>query len=272
MPISKEIRLNNNTYDEKKSLKSIITTTVLMLFTTTVMAQGISDSLSYKTSISLGGNRRTGLNAQNNFTGAFNLKLNKSSWGFVNISDYAYAEANGKELTNDIKTISFVKKSFSEKKAIVPTFIHVFENSILYKINNRQSVKLGVTITPLEKRKQFWFFVGLGYDHTVYDSEIFINSDKIGSTRSFSISSVYLENEHKLIKDRLTLSYGLFYVQSLEEVRDFTLWFAPSLDIKISNTFAFSVKYDARFRNVHLVELQSFNDILTYSLKVSLSK
>jgi hypothetical protein len=256
----------------KKSLKSITTTFVMMLFTITVMAQGVIDSLYYKTSITLGGNRRTGLNAQNNFTGTFNLELNKSSWSFENISDYAYAEANGKELANDTKMISLLKKNFSEKKTFVPTFIHVFENSLLYRIDNRQSVKLGVTITPLEKRNQFWFFIGLGYDRTFYEGELFINSDNIGRTRSFTIASIYLKNEHELIKDRLTLNYGLYYVQSLEELYDFTLWFTPSLDIKISNTFAFAIKYDSRFRNVHLAELPSFNDIITYSLKVSLSK
>jgi hypothetical protein len=85
---------------------------VLLLFTIIGVAQEVKDSLNYETSISLGGNRRTGLNVQNNFTGSFLLKLNKSSWGFQNISNYAYVAANGIELANDAKTISFITKSF----------------------------------------------------------------------------------------------------------------------------------------------------------------
>lgn len=256
----------------KITLKSIGTTLVLMLFFTTGTAQDIGDTLKYKTSISLGGNRRTGLNAQNSFRGSLNIKLSKSSWEFLNISDYAYMEINGSRFANDLKTISFIKKSFSEKKTVVPTFIHVFENSLLYRINTRQSVKLGATITPFKKRKQFWFFTGLGYENTVYQGDVFVNSDKIDRRRRFSLVAIYLENELELIKNRLTLRYALFYVQSLEELYDFTLWFTPSLNIKISNKFAFAIKYDARFRNVHLIELPRFNDILTYSLKLSLSK
>jgi hypothetical protein len=235
-------------------------------------AQEVSDSLRYNTSISLGGNRRTGLNPQNIINGSFSLELKKSDWTFRNKSDYSYTKVNGFEVINDLMVFSVLNRSVVNQQRVGVTAIHVYENSLLYRINNRQSFKLGVTVKPLKKFEHLWAFVGVGYEHATYRGDIFVNSDKINNTRNFLIATGYLESKHNLIKDRLTLKYGLFYVHSLEESLDFYLWFTPGLEIKLNNTFSFGISYDARFRNVHLIDLPSFNDIISYTIKVSLGK
>jgi hypothetical protein len=88
--------------------------------------------------------------------------------------------------------------------------------------------------------------MGLGYDYAIYRGSFFENSDKVGSIRSFSIASIYLENKQQVIKDQLTLNFGIFYVQSIEESSDYSLWITPSIDFKLNNTFAASIKYDVR--------------------------
>ena len=61
-------------------------------------------------------------------------------------------------------------------------------------------------------------------------------------------------------------------MQSIEESSDYSLWITPSIDFKLNNTFAASMKYDVRLRNVQLEGLPKLNDIITYGLKASLGQ
>ncbi len=244
---------------------------ILLIFFSTGfgLAQSTADTLNFNSTLTFGGMRKAGVFSQTNISANLNTVINKSNWTFDNLAAYTYTNVNGSQLSDDWTVISKLRYSFQQKQ-IAPTFIHVYKNNLLYRIENSQRYILGASITPFKKQQQFWFFIGGGYERTLYNGAIFENSPAVNNLRDFGMTTFYLENKHHLIKNKLFLKYSLFYIQSIEEWSDYTIWFLPSLNISINKNLVFGVSYDYRFRNVHLADIPSFNELLTFNVKVSI--
>lgn len=242
----------------------------LLLLPGMIIAQDYSDSVQVNSTITVGGMRQTGVLSQTNVNGTLQLEAKKSLWSLLNQTTYAYITANERIISDNWTVLSILKRSLLKAPAISPTLLHVYKNNLQYKILNSHRFSFGASITPFKEKQAFWLFVGAGYEHTLYDDEDFVNSLRVSSTREFAATTVYVENEHQLIAEKLTLKYGLFYIQSWQEASDFTIWIIPGLNLAISKRLALAVSYDYRFRNVHLATVPSFNDVLTANLKISL--
>ncbi|MEM7658847.1 MAG: DUF481 domain-containing protein [Bacteroidota bacterium] len=231
-------------------------------------AQEASDTLQFNSTLSLGGMIQRGVLDQTNVNGSFHASLHQYHWSATHTTTYAYVNANAVKLSDNWTALSILKRSIPGVSRISPTAIHVYKNNLLYRIKHSHRVLGGLSITPLKKRKSFWLFVGLGYDHTAYRGEVFDNSLLIDSVRAFPASLFYLENEHHLFQQKLSFRYELFFIQSLEERADFTLWLIPSLRFKLNQRFSLAVAYDYRYRNVHLEGIPAFNDLISFNLQL----
>ena len=246
---------------------------VMVLFPASeALAQQNEDSLTYSCSLTLGGRRQSGVFSQTLLNGSLTTRLSRSHWSLDNKTTYTYSVANGFQLSNDWAVVSKLTYSLPKQPKLSPTLLHIYKTNLLYRIQHEQRLLLGLHIRPNKEKESFWFFFGGGYEHTLYNGEVFANSPLVNSTRSFALAIFYLENEHQIIKKVLTLKYGLFYIQSLEELNDITLWVLPSLNLTVNQRLIFSISYDYRFRNVHIVDVPSFNEQLTFNLIVSLGQ
>ncbi|MCI4669580.1 MAG: DUF481 domain-containing protein [Bacteroidia bacterium] len=232
-----------------------------------VLGQEPSDSLNIKISLTLGGRRQAGAFSQTIVNGGLLTVLSKGNWSFDNNTTYTYSIANGFQLSNDWAVVSKLKYNHRQ---VSPTAIHIYKNNLLYRIQHSQRYLAGVQITPIKNKREFWFFIGGGYENTNYNGEAFENSELLGSQRSFGLATIYIENQHFFFKKRISLKYDLFFIQSLRERSDFTIWLIPSLNVSINKALSMAIRYDYRFRNVHLTELPGFNEQLTFNLGLTL--
>lgn len=228
-----------------------------------------TDTLDFNTTLTLGGMRKAGVFSQTNVNASLSTIARKSKWTFDNQTTYTYTIVNGNELSNDWTVVSKLGYQLAQQP-IAPTFLHVYKNNLLYRIQHSQRYILGASVTPLTDRKQFWFFIGGGYERTIYNGNTFENSPLTSNQRNFGMTTLYIENTHHLIQDKLFLKYSLFYIQSVEEWSDYTFWIIPSLNITINKNLIFAVSYDYRFRNIHLVDIPSFNELMTFNIKISI--
>ncbi len=233
-------------------------------------AQESTDTLRFHTTFTLGGIRKAGVFAQTNVNGGLSINLSKSNWEINNTSTYTYTNVNGKPLSDDWTVVSKLRSLLPNLPEVSPTFIHVYKKNLLYRIINGQRYLLGASVRPIKKKQAFWFFIGVGYEQTLYNGEAFDNSPLLSSSRTFGISTFYVENVHHLLQNKLYLKYNLFYIQSFEEVSDYSIWLIPSINFKLNDYLAFGVNYDYRFRNVHLAAIPSFNELLTFNVKIAL--
>lgn len=242
----------------------------LTFSTQALIGQGKSDSLQLSSSLTIGGSYKTGLLNQINANGILVNSLQKSNWLLYNRTSYFYGQVNKVQLFDDWTVVSKLSYSFSKGVKISPTLFHLYKSNLLFRILNSHRVLVGASIAPLNNKPAL-FYVGLGFDHTDYAGESFINSELVNSTRSFAISTLHFENKHHFGDKRFSLSYSLFWFQSFKEATDYTLWIIPGLNVALNKKLSLALNYDLRYRNVHLVDLPAINQTLTVNLSISLN-
>lgn len=243
---------------------------MLCVFATQILlGQEVSDTLQYNGSLTVGGSYKTGLLNQTNITGSFENTFKKSDWTVYNRTSYFYSEVNKNPLFDDWTVVSKLSYTFTKGAKISPTLFHLYKSNLLFRILNSHRFLAGASIASLKNPKTL-FYAGVGFDNTNYGGEKFVNSDLINSNRRFGISAVHLENTHQFSANKFSLTYSLFYFQSLKEATDYTLWIIPSLQVALSKKLSFAINYDIRYRNVHLVDLPAINQSLTANLRISI--
>jgi len=235
----------------------------------TVFGQELSDTLKYKGSFTFGGSYKTGIQNQSTVTGSFSGTLKKSNWVLGNKTSYINAIVNKTKLLDDWEAISRLSYLTDKKIKVYPTLFHFYEKLLLYRINNSNRLVLGA-FTPLnDNDEDSRLFVGVGFENTNYGQEVFRNSDLIDSNRNFTMSTINFKNSHRFGDKKFSLKYNLFYIQSFKEASDYTIWIIPSISMAITKQISFAINYDFRYKNVHLIELPSVNQSLTFNLGIS---
>ena len=98
-----------------------------------------------------------------------------------------------------------------------------------------------------------------------YDDTEFINSVGYKTFRANAI----LWGNHHLIKNKLDLTYRIYYLQSVQEGSNFVLRFDPTLLVKISKSVSFTYKLDYRYESV--VDPMNTNENLFMSAGILIS-
>lgn len=248
---------------------SVLLLTIAGIFSPhSLLAQVESDSVRTSLAVTVGGRRQAGAFSQTLVTVTGNGSIQAGRWSLDNNTTYSYSIANQFLISNDWTVVTKLRYSPGKEGRISPTLLHIYKDNLIYRIQNSQRGFLGVNIIPLRQERDFWLFVGGGFEHTRYDGDIFFNSPAINSVRTFPLATAYLQNQHTFGAERVSLGYALFYLQSLTEARDWTVWLIPSLNFSITPHLALGVNYDYRFRNVHLEEIPGVNEQLTFSLTI----
>lgn len=236
-----------------------------------LLGQEGSDTLQYNGSLTVGGSYKTGLLNQTSITGSVENTFKKSDWTLYNRTSYFYSEVNKVRLFDDWTLVSKLSYSFTTGVKISPTLFHLYKSNLLFRILNSHRFLAGASIASLKNPKTL-FYAGVGFDNTNYGGDKFVNSDLVNSNRRFGISAVHFQNTHQFANKKFSLTYSLFYFQSLKEASDYTLWIIPSFQVALNKTLSLSINYDIRYRNVHLVDLPSINQSLTANLRIVFDK
>ncbi|MFK7787491.1 MAG: hypothetical protein AB8B56_20375 [Crocinitomicaceae bacterium] len=244
---------------------------MLVLFLTSSESFGQdSDSLKYKLSFQIGGQRKRGVFSQTSLRVTSINTLEKGKISLKNFSSYTYTEVNGFNIADDwdSRTILLYKKDSSSR--FLPALAHNFHSNVLYRIRNSNRGIAGMRITPF-KTQDFTFLIGAGYEHSNYSDDVFLNSPYVSNQRNFALGFGNFSGKHKLGKHQILLDYNFSFVQSLREIKDYSIWLTSGISLPIGKVLYIGVNYDLRFRNVHLQDIPRINDLLMLSAKINIS-
>ena len=231
----------------------------------------VNDSLKYKVSFQIGGQRKTGVFSQTSLRVAAKNKLERRKLIFQNVSGYTYTNVNSLRIASDWDFRSILLFKADSSARLLPAIAHNFHSNILYRIGNSNRGIVGFRTIPFRKIPNLSFLLGGGYEHSNYAGEIFVNSPYVSSTRSFAVGFANISGKHRLGKGKVILDYNLSFVQSIREVKDQFLWFTTGIGLPIHRSLSIGVDYDIRYRNVHLQEIPQVNDLLLINFKVNAS-
>ena len=232
----------------------------------------LSDSLRYRVSVQIGGQRKTGVFSQLSLRVTAKNRLERKKLIFQNVSGYTYTNVNSTKIADDWDFRSILLYKADSSARLLPAIAHNFHSNILFRIGSSNRGIVGIRTIPFKKIPNFTFLLGAGYEHSRYSGEIFLNSPYVSNTRSFPLGFANISGKHILAKSKIIFDYNLSFVQSIREVKDHFLWFTPGVSLPIHKSLSVGINYDLRYRNVHLEEIPQVNDLLLVNLKVDLAK
>lgn len=252
-------------------LRKIYLFIAFCLLNTSIYAQELSkDSLEYNVNIKLSGSRMTGFFNRSAFAFVADKHLHIGKWTFHNNLSYRYSIFNEIQIENNWYELLTISYAPNERKIWYPLAFYHFDNNLLFRVNSRHRYGVGIGSHIVETGNVFFQFGGgFGYEATIYDGDIFINSDLNDVLRQNGLLMLSLNNNYILLKGRFALKLNVFYMQSLKENTDYEIWFRPSLQYAINKHIALLINYDYRFENVYLEGLTSNNDILLFGINVN---
>ena len=165
----------------------------------------------------------------------------------------------------DFRTYAMLKLNSTTK--LLPLIAHNYIKNVLYRITSSNRVLTGIRIIPVKQHRDFSFYVGIGYEFSNYNGEIFIESPVVSSQRNFALGFLKISGKHKLEKHKILIDYHFFSVQSFEEAKDYSFWLASGVSVPLNKKLSVGVRYDFRFRNVHLSDIPDNNDLLLFNIK-----
>ena len=246
---------------------------ILGLFmSTSAYGQSRLDSADYNIQLKISGSRSSGIFNRNAFAFGAEKHLHQGKWTFHNSLSYRYTTFSGIQLENnwyDLFSVFFYPTE--QKNGYFLAFYH-YDNNLLFRVNNRHRLGAGLGSELIKNDHVFLRLGGgFGYESTLYNGEMFTNSELDFALRQNGLFLFQMNNDYTLLEKRLILKLNVFYMQSLKETTDFDIWFRPSLVYQISKRISVFVNYDYRYEHVHLEELPAANDILIYGFNISIS-
>lgn len=228
-----------------------------------------TDTLIYELDYQIGAQRKTGVFSQRALNISANHHLEKGQWGLANFSNYTYTQVNGGVIADDWDFRSIITYRPSKQIRVLPAIAHNFHSNVLYRIRNSNRGILGLRFFPVKKAPDFSVLLGGGYERSLYRGALFSNSDRLSNQRSFALGFLNIAVKHRFGKSKVALSNNLSVVQSFEEQEDIFIWWTTGLSIPVGKVLSLGIKYDLRYRNVHLVNLPKVNDLLLLNATLS---
>jgi len=228
-----------------------------------------SDSLAYTLGIDLTGTRSTGILSRTTLRVGGKLHISKSRWELNDDLSYQFNKTNDRTLLDNWLNIASLRYHLGGNWNWFPIALYQYENNLIYRVQNRHRLGLGIGAFPYDKNGyQIRFTTGYFYENETYNGDTFINSELIDPTRKNNSGWFHLTNKIPIAK-KGALILDVWYFQSFEEREDFAISILPKLQMKINQHFSFLVRYDWRFENVFLEPLTDFNDLLLFGLNVN---
>jgi len=226
------------------------------------------DTLTYSLGIDVSGARSTGIFSRTSFRVGVHLHLTHGRLEFNNDLSYQFNNTNGLKLLDDWRNVTSLQYHLGGAWNWFPIVLHLYENNIIYRVDRRNQLGVGIGGYPLDKNGyQIRFTTGYFYENETYNGDTFINSELIDPQRINNNVWLHLTTKIPIAK-RGSFNIDFWYFQSFKESEDYALSILPKLQMKINEHFSFMVRYDWRFENVFLEPLVDTNDLLLFGLNV----
>ena len=153
---------------------------------------------------------------------------------------YTYHKINGLEFENDLITLTAL--AILPNKKFHPVGGFIFETSQLYQLKYRYSPGAGIGVHLSKNKKQSILLHAFGS----YDNTEFFN---IPGYQTFRVNGI-IWGSHEVVKNKLDLTYRLFYFQSIQDVSNYIFRAEPKLLFKLSKVLSMTLNLDYRFENI----------------------
>jgi len=236
----------------------------ILLMSLPSYGQNQKDTIQYKLDLNFSGRRISGNFSQLVVGGGFNLDLRYNNWHLENKTTYRYNKTNTRLIEDNWYDLMTLKYYPNGKRKIYPGAFYHFDNSLIYKVNNRHQYGLGLGSELDKGLMKLSVLTGLANEHSTFNGSEFENSDRDFSNRKNGLFLFRLNNGYVIAKNKLNISYQLFYFQSLKESADYDIWLSSRISFAMFKGLSFHLIYDYRYENVHLESLSNYNDILLF--------
>jgi len=232
--------------------------------------QSQKDTLQYKVDLNFSGRKISGTFKQLVAGGGFNVDLLYNNWHLENKTAYRYNKTNTRLIEDnwyDLVTLKYYPKG---KKKLYPGAFYHFDNNLMFRVKNRHQYGIGLGSELDKGTIKLSLLAGIANEHSTFNGSEFVNSDRDFSNRKNGLFLFRLNNGYFISEKKISLSYQLFYFQSLKERTDFDIWLTPRISFKVIKGLSFHVVYDYRYENVHLESLSNYNDIVLFGFNWTL--
>lgn len=186
-----------------------------------------------------------------------NYALTAQYWETALFANYKYLKTNGRVGENELFGRLLI--SILPEKKWFPVIGYIYNKSEFYQIERRHTPGLGMGWRLLENQSNnIKLNAWIAYDHTDFKN--------ITGYKTFRINTFVLGN-HKLIPNKLSLQYTLYYLQSLEEGHNYIWRIEPTLFVHISSKFSLSINLESHYENIIDPANMKRNSVMTVGLK-----
>ena len=221
---------------------------------TSVCAQ---DSLTVQYSLNARGTFKEGQLNQTILSLDGNYILAAQYWKTDFFTNYKYLKTNGRVGENEL--FSRVLISILPKKKVFPIVGYIYYASAFYQIQRRHTPGLGIGWSLLKNQtSNIKFNAWVAYDDTDFKT--------ISGYNTFRLNTFVVGN-HKLIPDKLSLQYMLYYLQSIEERHNYIWRIEPTLLFHISSKFSLTINIESHYENIIAPSNTNRNSVMTVGLK-----
>lgn len=183
--------------------------------------------------------------------------LSTQHWKTEFFSTYKYLKTNGRLGENEL--FGRVLLSILPEKRLFPAIGYIYNNSEFYQIQRRHIPGIGIGYKLLTNHlNTIRFHAWAAYDHTEFKN--------ISGYRTFRLNT-FLSGNHKLIPDKLSLQYVMYYFQSLEEGNNYIWRIEPSLSVHISRNFSLTISIESHYEKITDSIITNRNSEMTVGIK-----
>lgn len=230
---------------------------LILLFLLNLKSVAAQDSLTIQYSLNARGTFKEGRLNQTILSIDGNYALTAQYWKTEFFANYKYLKTNGRVGENEL--FGRVLISILPKKRWFPVIGYIYNKSEFYQIHSRHTPGMGVGWKLLENQSRT---VNL-YSWAAYDDTEF--KDATGYN-TFRINTFVVGN-HKLIPEKLSLQYVIYYLQSLEESNNYIWRIEPTLLFQLSKKFSLSINFESHFENIIDSTNTKRNSVMTVGFK-----
>ena len=215
------------------------------------------DSLSVQYALNARGTFKEGKLNQTILSLDGNYTLTAQKWKTEFFTNYKYLKTNGRVGENEFFSRALI--SILPQRRVFPVAGYIYYKSEFYQIRRRHSPGLGIGWRLLENQSNnIKFNAWVAYDDTDFKNIVGYNTFRINT---------FVVGNHKLIPDKLSLQYILYYLQSIEERHNYIWRIEPTLLVHISSKFSLTINLESHYENIIAPNNTNRNSVLTVGLK-----
>lgn len=202
------------------------------------------------------------------------LKLTKVNdlFGLISNFTYQYGTASSKKIIvyNDFRFENTLL--LKPKKPFCP-FVRTFsEKNIIRKIDFRHEIALGILRKIISSKEHGINILVAGVNQqTNYNTNSFNIIDYNGSENKNTWKGmVGINGLNTIIKNKFHVEYRFFWMQALDEPKDYAYLIDATLEFKLNKHFAFQANYIKTYENLEPQGILPFEVQSTYGLSITL--